>query len=99
MSWTAIFLLAAGSYAIKLFGVFVLGRREPQGPLVALSTLLPAALFAGLIAVMTFADGEHFVIDARAAGLAAAVIAAYRRAPFVVTVVAAMAAAAIVRLA
>ncbi|MCU1353269.1 MAG: hypothetical protein JWM05_2478, partial [Acidimicrobiales bacterium] len=42
-------------------------------------------------------DGHHLVIDARAAGVAAAIVAAWRRAPFPVVIVVGAAVAAAVR--
>ena len=58
---------------------------------------LPVALLMALVAVGTFADGRHLVLDARAAGLAAAVVALLLRAPFLVVVIAAAAVTALVR--
>jgi hypothetical protein len=49
------------------------------------------------VAVNTFAGDQRLVLDARAAGLAVAVIATWRRAPFVVVVVAAAVVTALVR--
>jgi hypothetical protein len=60
--------------------------------------LLPAALLPALVAVNTFAGDRRLVLDARAVGLAVALIATWRRAPFVVVVVGAAAATALVRL-
>jgi branched-subunit amino acid transport protein len=62
------------------------------------AALLPIALLAALIAIQTFSDGRHLVIDARAAGLGAAVVAVLLRAPFLVVVIAACATAALIRL-
>jgi hypothetical protein len=59
--------------------------------------LLPLALLAALVVVQTFSDGRSIVVDARAAGLAAAGLAVYRRAPFIVVVALAAATAALVR--
>jgi branched-subunit amino acid transport protein len=59
--------------------------------------LLPAALFGALIVVSTFGDGQSLVVDARLAGLAAAALAVWRRANFVVVVLAAAVATAAVR--
>jgi hypothetical protein len=56
------------------------------------------ALLAALAAVQTFATGTSLVIDARAAGVAVAVVALLLRAPFIVVVVAAAATAALLRL-
>ena len=42
--------------------------------------LLPAALLSALVVVQTFSDGKALVLDARAAGLAAAFVAILLRA-------------------
>jgi len=47
--------------------------------------------------VQTFADGQALVIDARLAGVAAAVIALLLRAPFLVVVLVAAVTAAVLR--
>jgi branched-subunit amino acid transport protein len=60
--------------------------------------LIPVALLAALVAVQVFADGTRVTIDARAAGLAAAVVALMLRAPFLVVVFVAAATAALLRL-
>jgi predicted branched-subunit amino acid permease len=57
--------------------------------------LLPVALLAALIATQTFSEG----VDARAAGLGAAVVALLLRAPFLVVVASAAATTALLRLA
>jgi hypothetical protein len=49
--------------------------------------------------VQVFADGTRLTLDARAAGLAAAVVALLLRAPFLVVVLVAAATASLVRLA
>ncbi len=89
MSWSAILLLSGGCYAAKLVGV-VAGDRFGR-LLEPVSALLPAALFSAIVVLMTAADGEALVLDARLAGVAAAIVAVLRRAPFVVVVVVAMA--------
>jgi hypothetical protein len=53
--------------------------------------LLPIALLAALVAIQTFTHGQRLVVDARAAGLAAAVVALALRAPFLVVVITAAA--------
>jgi branched-subunit amino acid transport protein len=59
--------------------------------------LLPVALLSALVAVQTFAVGQTLVIDARLAGLVAAVIALMLRAPFLVVVLVAAVTAAVLR--
>lgn len=95
--WIAIGVTAAGCYAVKLAGLLV-----PSGllqrPLVQrLAALLPVALLAALTAQQTFADGRALVLDARAAGLAAAALALLLRAPFLLVVAVAVVVTAGVR--
>jgi hypothetical protein len=97
VSWAAVIVLGAGAYLFKALGLVGLGRRAVDGRTVALAALLPAALLAALVVVNTFAGDRRLVLDARAVGLAVAVVATWRRAPFVVTVVAAAVATAAVR--
>ena len=98
MTWTAILLSAAGCYLLKLVGLSM-PQRLLEHPVVArVAALLPVVLLASLAAVQTFADGTRLVVDARLAGVAAAVVALLLRAPFLVVVVAAAGTAALVRL-
>ncbi|MBZ9645582.1 AzlD domain-containing protein [Streptomyces sp. PSKA30] len=95
--WIAIGVTAVGCYAVKLAGLLV-----PAGvlerPLVKrLAALLPVALLAALTAQQTFADGQALVLDARVAGLAAAALALFLRAPFLLVVAAAVVVSAGVR--
>ncbi|KAB1989253.1 MULTISPECIES: AzlD domain-containing protein [Streptomyces] len=95
--WIAIGVTAVGCYAVKLIGLLI-----PAGvlerPLVQrLAALLPVALLAALTAQQTFADGRVLVVDAKAAGLAAAAVALILRAPFLVVVAAAVVVTAGVR--
>lgn len=85
MSWTAIAVLAAGAYAFKALGLALGGRRLPDS-LNACIGLLPAALLPALIAVQTLTTEDRWVVDARAAGVGAAIVAAWRRAPFPVVI-------------
>ena len=98
MTWTAILLSTAGCYLLKLVGLSM-PQRLLEHPVVArVSALLPVVLLASLAAVQTFADGTRLVVDARLAGVAAAVVALLLRAPFLVVVAAAAGTAALVRL-
>ncbi|MFJ4832751.1 AzlD domain-containing protein [Streptomyces sp. NPDC088747] len=95
--WIAIGATAVGCYVVKLIGLLV-----PAGvlerPLVQrLAALLPVALLAALTAQQTFADGQALMVDAKAAGVAAAAVALILRAPFLVVVAAAVVVTAGVR--
>lgn len=89
--------LFAGVYALKAAGPLLLGERRLPAWLSRLTTLLPAALLAALVATSTFADGRHLLLDARAVGVAAAGVALWRRASFVVVVIVAAVATALTR--
>ena len=95
--WPALFALFVGSYALKAVGLVALANRHLPARVEELLALLPAALFGALIMVSTFGDGQSLVLDARAAGLAAAAVAVWRRANFIVVVLAAAVATAAVR--
>jgi len=96
--WVAVLVTAAGCYLLKLLGVLV-PEHWLEGERVArVLTLLPVALLAALAAVQTLATGDHLVLDARVAGVAAAVVALVLRAPFIVVVAVAAATAALLRL-
>lgn len=99
MSWAAIIVLAVGTYAMKAVGPVLLGRRTVPMRVQRLFLMLAVALLSALIALSTFADGADLMLDVPlVAGVAAAGIAVWRKAPFVVVVILAAAVAAILRL-
>ncbi len=86
-TWTAIAATAAGAYAVKLLGLSVPAAALERPAVRRLAALLPVALLAGLTALQTFGGGGRtLLLDARAAGLAAAAVALVLRAPFLVVV-------------
>jgi branched-subunit amino acid transport protein len=84
--WITIAGLAAATAAIKAAGPLTLGGRPLPPQLLVIISLLAPALLAALVATQTFADGQDLVIDARAAGVAAAAATIALRAPLVVTI-------------
>ena len=97
MTWPQLLGLAAISYLLKALGVLVLGGTPPKGRAADVVRLLPAALLAALVAVQSFSDARALVIDARAAGLAFAGVAVWRRWPFTVVVIGAAVVTALLR--
>lgn len=97
MSWWAVVALGLAAYGLKALGLVVLGPRAVEGRFLRLAGLLPAALLPALVAVNTFAGDRRLVVDARAAGLAVAIVATWRQAPFAVVVAGAVATTALVR--
>jgi branched-subunit amino acid transport protein len=100
MSWAAILVLAGGAYLFKAAGLLIFGGSDEGSLGIRIGRLLPPALLTALIAVSTFgaADGKGLTLDARAAGIAAAIVAVWRRAPFVVVIVVGAAVTALLRL-
>jgi branched-subunit amino acid transport protein len=95
--WAAILVGAAACYVIKLAGLSVPERVLADARVRRVAALLPVALLAALIALQAATDGRAIRLDARLAGLAVAVLAQWRRAPFLVVVGAACATTALVR--
>lgn len=97
MSWTFVFVLAGTAYAFKVLGLVLVGDRRLPPVVARCLALIPAALIAALVVKDTFSIGRHLQLDARAAGVAAAVVAAWRKAPLIAVIVVAAAVAAAVR--
>lgn len=97
MSWVLIIALAIGAYAFKFTGLVILGGRTLPAPFERCLALIPAAVISALIVKDTVTQGRDIVIDARAAGIAVAVLLAWRRSPLIVVIVAGAAVTALVR--
>ncbi|GAB7005113.1 AzlD domain-containing protein [Nocardioides sp. AN3] len=98
MIWTAIIATAVGCYALKLAGLSVPDRMLTRPLTQRVAALIPPALLGALVAVQVLAQGHRLVVDARLAGLAAAVVLLLLRAPFLVVVAGAALTAALLRL-
>ncbi len=96
--WAPVLIGAAACYLIKVAGLSVPEAVLSEPRVRRVAALLPVALLAALIALQTATDGKAIVVDARLAGLAVAVLAQWRRAPFLVVVGAACATTALLRL-
>lgn len=97
MSWTLVLALAATAYAFKVIGLVVVGDRTLPPVVARCLALIPAALVAAIVVKDTFSAGQQLVVDARAAGVAAAVLAAWRRLPLIAVIVIGAAVTALVR--
>lgn len=98
MSWLALLAFAAGCYAIKAAAPLLAGDRTLRPDVAQALELVPVPLLAALIAVQTVDGGERVVADARLPALGVAAILVWRRASFLVVVLAAAATAALLRL-
>lgn len=97
MMWLAVLAGSLGCYVEKLLGFMLPHSVLERDSVRRAAGLLPVALLGALVAVQTFAVGQSLVIDARLAGVVAAVIALLLRAPFLVVVLVAAITAAVLR--
>lgn len=95
--WLTVAVVGAASLAIKILPAVLLGGRAVPPVVTGVFEALAPALLAALVVTQTFGGDEELVLDPRAAGLGAAVVAVALRAPIVATAVVAAVAAAIVR--
>ena len=87
MTWTAVLVLAAGTYALRLAGLVLRERLHLPAPVERYVDLGATALLVALVTVSTLLDGDTFAGWARPAGVAVGALAAWRRAPFILVVV------------
>ena len=95
----AIVALGVGTYAMRLGGVLLRGRLTLSDRLLRVLPMAAAALLAALAGTATLMAGTDFAGVARPAGVLVGGVLAWRKAPFVVVVLAAAATAALLRLA
>lgn len=97
MTWTLILVLAVGAYGFKVLGLVVLGGRTMPAVIERCLYLIPAAVISALVVKDTFSIERDLVLDARAAGIAVATLAAWRKMPLIVVIVLGAAVTALVR--
>ena len=96
-AWLTVAVVGTATVLIKGAGpVLASGRQLPQASAGVLELLAPA-LLAALVATNAFASDEALVLDARGAGLAAAGVAVFLKAPLLVVIVVAAVTAGLLR--
>ena len=99
MTWTLIFVLAAGVSLQRLVGMFAGGALLARVPVFArLASLIPAAVVAAVIVQLTFASGRSLTVDPRMAGMLVAGVLVWRKAPIVIVILGAAIVTALLRL-
>jgi branched-subunit amino acid transport protein len=93
-AWLVVVLCGLGTIALKSAGPLLLGGRDLPVWVNGVLALLAPTLLAALIVTQAFAGERAVILDARAAGLAAAAIALALRAPLLVVLLVAAAVAA-----
>jgi uncharacterized membrane protein len=94
--WATVVAGSLGCYLLKLAGLSVPAAWVEQPWVARIVDFVPAALLAALVAVQAFSSGNDLVVDGRLVGLAVAALALAFRAPFIVVLVLAGAAGALV---
>ena len=95
--WAVVLVVGAATVALKATGPVLLGGRRLPEALTGIVVLLAPVLLAALVVTQTVgADGE-LVLDARLAGVGAAVVAIVLRAPLPLVVVLAAVTTAVAR--
>jgi branched-subunit amino acid transport protein len=98
MTWVAIAVLAAGTYAMRLAGPLLRSRMTVPEAVQRYLSLAAVALLAALVATAALLDGAEFAGYARPAGVLVGAVLAWRKLPFVVVVVTAAVTTALLRL-
>jgi branched chain amino acid efflux pump len=94
--WTVVLVGAAGCYLLKYAGLAVPAAWVQHPAVVRVVDFVPAALLAALVAVQAATSDGALVADGRLVGLAVAALALALRAPFIVVLLLAGAAGALV---
>lgn len=96
-TWALVLAGGLGCYLLKVAGLSVPARWVQRPWVSRVVEFVPAALLAALVAVQGLTSGHRLVVDGRLAGLAVAALALALRAPFIVVLVLAGAAGALVQ--
>ena len=96
-SWWVVVTASLACFALKAAGYVVPPRLFEPAPARRTIDLLPAALLAALVVTQAFGAGRVLVLDARAPALLLAAGLYALRVPFLVVVIAAAVAAALLR--
>jgi branched-subunit amino acid transport protein len=95
--WVLTAAMALISFVVKAAGPLVLGGRQLPREAARLIALLPAAVLTALVVTQALSADRELVVDARAAGLAAAIVAVALRASMVLVLLAAAVTTAVLR--
>jgi branched-subunit amino acid transport protein len=95
--WFTVLGGALGCYLLKLAGLSVPAAWVEQPWVARVVDFVPAALLAALVVVQAATSDDAVVLDGRLVGLAVAAVALALRAPFIVVLVVAGAAGALVQ--
>ena len=98
MTWAVISIVGAGTIVFKSAGPVLLGTRELPPRIALVVDVLAPAMLAALVVTQTVGGNREIVLDERLAGIAAGAVAVWLRAPLLVVMAVAAAAAGLIRL-
>jgi hypothetical protein len=96
-TWITIAALTVGTLVTKAVAPVAFGARRPTERTLRVTALVAPAILAALVVYETLGGKDGISLDARAAGLAAAMLALAARAPMLVVILLAAAVTALVR--
>lgn len=91
-------VLGVGTFTLRLAGPTLRSKVEISERVQRLMTIAVIVLFSALVATSALIEGHGFAGIARPAGVLVGAVLVWRKAPFVVVVIAAAATAAVLRL-
>jgi branched chain amino acid efflux pump len=97
--WIVVAVVGITTIAFKAAGPVVIGRRELPPRVQAVVELLAPVMLIALVVTQTFGGDQEIQVDARVAGVGAAVVAIALRAHIIVAMAIAALVTALVRLA
>jgi branched-subunit amino acid transport protein len=98
-TWIVVAVVGVATVAFKAAGPVTIGRRSLPPPVESFVELLAPVMLIALVVTQTFGGDEEIEVDARVAGVAAAVVAIALRAHIIVAMAVAALVTALVRLA
>ena len=98
-AWIVVILVGAATIAFKAAGPVLIGRRPLPPNVQSVVDLLAPVMLVALVVTQTFGGDEEITVDARVAGVGAALIAILLRAHVIVAMAIAAAVTALLRLA
>ena len=98
LTWGVVAVLAVGVYGQRALGMALIAPKRMGDRSRQVLTMVPLSILCAVTALQTFSSQGELVFDARVAGIAAASLLSWKRAPMFVVVVAAAGVTAAVRL-
>ena len=98
-AWVVVAVVGIATIAFKAAGPVLIGRRALPPTIQSLVDLLAPVMLVALVVTQTFGGDEEITVDARVAGVGAALVALLLRAHIIVAMAVAATVTALLRLA